>query len=69
MKVLKPAVSVTLLVGVILLVGFYYGTAEISDDIRALSVCALGAVSLRYSRMPSPQSFVSRLSQAKSSTR
>ena len=44
MKVLKPAVSVTLLVGVILLVGFYYGTAEISDDIRALSVGALGAV-------------------------
>ena len=44
MRVIKPAVSVVLLVGVIFLVGFYYGTAEIFDDIRALSLGALSAI-------------------------
>jgi len=44
MKVIKPAVSVVLLVGVIFLVGYYYGTAEIFDDIRALSAGTLSAI-------------------------
>ncbi|HUL88137.1 MAG TPA: lysylphosphatidylglycerol synthase transmembrane domain-containing protein, partial [Pseudolabrys sp.] len=44
MKVVKPAVSVVLLVGVIFLVGYYYGTAEIFDDIRALSTGAISAI-------------------------
>jgi len=44
MKVIKPAVSVILLVGVVFLVGYYYGTSEIFDDIGTLSVGALGAI-------------------------
>jgi hypothetical protein len=44
MRVLKSAVSFALLVGVVLLVGFYYDVSEFSDDIRALSIGALGAI-------------------------
>lgn len=43
-RVLKPAVSIVLLAVVIFTVGYYYGTSEIVDDIRALSVGALCAI-------------------------
>src|SRR5438105_5828832 len=43
-RVLKPAVSIVLLVAVALLVGFYYDASEFFDDIRALSAGALGAI-------------------------
>jgi hypothetical protein len=45
-RVLKPAVSIILLAGVIFVVGYYYGTSEILDDIRAISVGALCAILL-----------------------
>ncbi len=42
MKVLKAAVSIALLVGVVVLVGYYYDLSEILSDIRSLSVGAVG---------------------------
>ena len=44
MQVLKAGVSIALLVGVVVLVGYYYGLSEISDDFRAISMGSLGAV-------------------------
>lgn len=44
MQVLKTSVSVALLVGVVALVGYYYGFSEIYDDFRALSIASLGAL-------------------------
>jgi hypothetical protein len=44
MQVLKAAVSIALLVGVVVLVGFYYDTSEIFDNIRALSIGAVSAI-------------------------
>ena len=45
MRALKAAVSIALLFGVVVLVGYYYDTSEILSDIRALSV---GAVALFF---------------------
>jgi len=42
MQIVKAAVSIALLLGVVVLVGYYYDTSEILSDIRALSVGAIG---------------------------
>ena len=40
MRIFKPLVSIALLLGVLLLVGYYYGTSEILADLHALSLGA-----------------------------
>jgi hypothetical protein len=44
MQFVKVAISIVLLVGVVALVGMFYGVSEVVDDVRALSVAALSAV-------------------------
>ena len=44
MQFIKVAISIVLLVGVVALVGMFYGISEVVDDVRALSVAALSAV-------------------------
>lgn len=44
MQFLRMATSIVLLVGVIALVGMFYGISEVVDDVRALSLAALGAI-------------------------
>jgi lysylphosphatidylglycerol synthase-like protein/O-antigen ligase/polysaccharide polymerase Wzy-like membrane protein len=43
-QVIKAAVSLALLAGVVILVGYYYGLSEITDDFRAISIVSLGAI-------------------------
>jgi len=43
-QLIKAAVSLALLAGVVILVGYYYGLSEISDDFRAISIVGLGAI-------------------------
>ena len=44
MQIFKAVVSIALLVGVVSLVGSYYGLSEIFDDFRALSIGTIGAI-------------------------
>jgi O-Antigen ligase len=44
MQLIKVLISIVLLVGVVALVGMFYGISEVVDEVRALSVAMLSAV-------------------------
>lgn len=44
MRFLKASISIVLLIGVVLFVGFYYDTSEIFDDFRAISAGGVAAI-------------------------
>ena len=44
MQVVKVAVSIALLAGIVSLVGYFYGLSEIFSDFRALSIGSLAAI-------------------------